>query len=118
MSILPRLVQRSAITSFDLPATGRRTILDVAIPTREGAILMGEVELMITGMTCSSCAQHVQSALEEVPGVRRARVPGWQSGRAFVTADEGLTTDELVAAVHAAGYRAAPVAGEGGLAPV
>ncbi|MCZ7571086.1 MAG: mercury(II) reductase [Ardenticatenaceae bacterium] len=79
---------------------------------------MGEVELMITGMTCSSCAQHVQSALEEVPGVRRARVPGWQSGRAFVTADEGLTTDELVAAVHAAGYRAAPVAGEGGLAPV
>ncbi|NIU62139.1 MAG: hypothetical protein GWN66_13595, partial [Pseudomonas stutzeri] len=33
-----------------------------------------ETVLSIGGMTCASCAAHVQGALEDVPGVVEARV--------------------------------------------
>ena len=31
-------------------------------------------QLQISGMTCDSCATHVEQALVKVPGVRSARV--------------------------------------------
>ena len=33
------------------------------------------------GMTGSGCARHVTKALEALPGVASADVPGWESGR-------------------------------------
>jgi copper chaperone CopZ len=43
------------------------------------------LELRIEGMTCAHCARTIEQALMRVPGVERAQVPGWQSGRAVVT---------------------------------
>lgn len=42
------------------------------------------LELRIEGMTCAHCARTIEQALLRVPGVERAQVPGWQSGRAVV----------------------------------
>ncbi|MFQ5616406.1 MAG: mercury(II) reductase, partial [Anaerolineales bacterium] len=69
--------------------------------------MIQKLELDITGMTCDSCATHVESALQSVPGVADASVPGWESGRAAVTANPDVDTAALVAAVEQAGYRAA-----------
>lgn len=65
-----------------------------------------QLELDVQGMTCESCALHVEKALERVEGVKDARVPGWESGRAEVTAESKVTDEELATAVHDAGYRA------------
>jgi mercuric reductase len=62
-------------------------------------------ELVISGMTCDSCATHVRQALEEVPGVRSAQV-SYPKGRARLTLAPGTPMTALVAAVAALGYRA------------
>ena len=70
---------------------------------------MPDLTLTVGGMTCSGCARHVTEALEVLPGVASASVPGWESGRADVTLapDDPSSPADLVAAVEAAGYRAA-----------
>lgn len=67
-----------------------------------------EIKLIIEGMTCPMCAEHVQKALESVPGVQAATVPGWESGRATVTSISEVAVSELIQAVTMAGYRARP----------
>lgn len=64
--------------------------------------------LTVGGMTCSGCARHVTEALDALPGVASAVVPGWESGQADVAlaADAPASPADLVAAVEAAGYRA------------
>jgi mercuric reductase len=59
----------------------------------------------IDGMTCTSCAEHVQQALMNVPGVRTALV-SYPQRRAEIETDAGMSLDPLVAAVAALGYRA------------
>ena len=80
---------------------------------------MPDLTLTVGGMTCSGCARHVTEALEALPGVASADVPGWKSGRADVTlADDAPSSSaDLVAAVEAAGYRAALDTGAPGEAP-
>ena len=65
---------------------------------------MPDLTLTVGGMTCSGCARHVTEALEVLPGVASASVPGWESGRADVTLadDAPVSTTDLVAAVEAA----------------
>jgi len=60
----------------------------------------------ITGMTCTSCADHVEKALLEVPGVREAEV-SYPQGTARVSAEKVLDSAVLAAAVRTAGYGAA-----------
>ena len=55
-------------------------------------------------MTCSSCAVHVKKSLLSVPGVENADVPGWESGKATVIADEKVESKDLSSAVANAGY--------------
>ena len=50
------------------------------------------IELDVRGMTCDSCALHVSRALQSVPGMEKAEVPGWESGRATIIAAPGLDT--------------------------
>ncbi|MCO6450735.1 MAG: mercury(II) reductase [Caldilineales bacterium] len=64
--------------------------------------------LEIEGMTCASCAPHVEKALAAVPGVEKATVPGWQSGKATVELAESIEMETLARAVADAGYRANP----------
>jgi len=63
-------------------------------------------EFEIHGMTCGSCAQHVEEALQQAAGVATATVPGWEAGRAIVKASPGVGAAELETAVEKAGYRA------------
>lgn len=65
-----------------------------------------KLELKIEGMTCASCALHVEKALSSVPGVEEVRVPGWQSGRAEVVLADEVAPAALEAVVEQAGYRA------------
>ncbi len=65
-----------------------------------------ELELDIEGMTCDSCATHVERALKNVPGVENVSVPNWESGLANVKTISDVSITELEAAVKSAGYRA------------
>ncbi|RAP55685.1 mercury(II) reductase [Oleiagrimonas sp. MCCC 1A03011] len=66
------------------------------------------MQLKISGMTCASCAQHVQTALQQVPGVQRAEV-SYAEGWATVEKAPETSADTLLAAVTAAGYTAQSV---------
>jgi mercuric reductase len=67
-----------------------------------------KIEFEIQGMTCDSCARHVERALKSLPGAQEAHVPGWDSGQATAIVGEEVETEDLIAAVRAAGYRANP----------
>jgi len=54
-----------------------------------------QLELNIQGMTCDSCAVHVEKAIRGIPGVTEVRVPGWKSGRALVTVTDEVNPSAL-----------------------
>jgi mercuric reductase len=62
-------------------------------------------ELVISGMTCDTCATHVRQALEKVPGVCSAQV-SYPKGTAKLALAPGTPMTALVSAVTALGYRA------------
>jgi Cu+-exporting ATPase len=62
------------------------------------------VDLDITGMTCSSCANRIERSLNKLPGVT-AEV-NFALETAHVTAGPDVTEDDLVAAVSRTGYSA------------
>ncbi|TXH81990.1 mercury(II) reductase [Thauera aminoaromatica] len=62
--------------------------------------------LHVTGMTCDSCANHVEKVLLTVPGVHKAEV-SYPDALARVSGEPALDPTMLVSAVAAAGYRAA-----------
>ncbi len=67
------------------------------------------VELAIVGMTCASCVNRVEKALQRVPGVFNASV-NLATERASVElaqdADQAAQLQHLITAVNAAGYSA------------
>ena len=65
-------------------------------------------ELVITGMTCASCAMRVEKALKKVPGVDSASV-NLATEHATVQARAGVPVAALRAAVEKAGYGARDV---------
>jgi mercuric reductase len=65
-----------------------------------------QIEFDIQGMTCNSCALHLEKTLKSVPGVQTVAVPGWQSGKATVTMEGEIDRQSLETAVKRAGYRA------------
>lgn len=75
-----------------------------------------QVELALTGMTCASCANRIERKLNKLDGV--TATVNYATEKAKVTYDASVTTDDLVAAVEAAGYGAAlpkpPAAGDAG----
>ncbi|NYI44121.1 Cu+-exporting ATPase [Nocardioides aromaticivorans] len=78
-----------------------------------------QVELALTGMTCASCANRIERKLNKLEGV--TATVNYATEKAKVTYDAGVTTDDLVAAVEAAGYGASlpkPPAAEGSAAEV
>lgn len=62
------------------------------------------ITLHIDGMTCTSCAERVQQALKNVPGVHTVSV-SYPHHLAEIEADAGMSLDPLVAAVTDVGYR-------------
>ena len=62
--------------------------------------------LKIDGMSCEHCVKTVTNALEELDGVKKARV-NLKRGEAKVTYDsDEINVDGLIAAVVEAGYEA------------
>ncbi|MFV1963778.1 MAG: heavy metal translocating P-type ATPase [Pirellulaceae bacterium] len=75
------------------------------LPTEEAAEL-DQARLEISGMHCASCVSRVEQALNVAPGVMEARVH-LAISQATVRFDPNRTnTDQLAAAVRAAGYGA------------
>lgn len=58
------------------------------------------------GFSCPSCVATIEKRVGRLPGVRKVSVR-FASGRVEVDHDPAVTTDEIVAAIGAAGYRAA-----------
>ena len=63
--------------------------------------------LIIKGMTCEACSQHIQNAVVKVPGVAAASV-NYKGGYAVVTptSKADLNPQNLVSAVEQTGYKA------------
>lgn len=61
-------------------------------------------EVLVTGMTCSSCARRVQRALEATEGVRSAQVD-LTSGRVTIEHDDQATNEDFARAVEKSGYQ-------------
>jgi Cu+-exporting ATPase len=73
------------------------------------------VELAVGGMTCASCAMRIEKKLNRIEGV--TATVNYATEAATVRAPEGVTTDELIAAIESAGYTASvprPVGGTAG----
>ena len=66
---------------------------------------MNTTHLIVNGMNCGACVQHVTRALEETAGVQNAEVD-LSSGRAAVQHDASTQAEALTAAVTDAGYEA------------
>jgi Cu+-exporting ATPase len=64
-------------------------------------------DLAIGGMTCASCAARVERRLNKLEGVTATVNYATEVARA--TAPAGVTVDDLIAEVEAAGYRARPL---------
>ena len=63
-----------------------------------------EVELAITGMTCASCAHRIERKLNKLDGVTAS--VNYATEKAKVAYPAGVSTDDLLATVAAAGYTA------------
>lgn len=61
-------------------------------------------EVTVNGMTCTTCATHVQDALEKIPGVKTA-VVSYPESRAQVMADTAVSHDQILATIAALGYQ-------------
>ncbi|NNN06687.1 MAG: heavy-metal-associated domain-containing protein [Elusimicrobia bacterium] len=68
--------------------------------------------LKISGMGCADCVLEIRRALEKVPGVLSADVD-FSAGTARVASDGTADPRAVIAAVAAAGYKAALIGGEG-----
>src|ERR1700687_735863 len=78
----------------------------VAAEEADGA---SRLELVVSGMSCASCAVRVQKTLGRQPGVQRAEV-NYATSYATVTFDPDQTgLDPLSAAVERIGYEIAPL---------
>lgn len=64
-----------------------------------------QVELVIGGMTCASCAMRIEKKLNKLDGV--TATVNYSTEKARVTVPDGVSAEALIAAVEAAGYQAA-----------
>ncbi len=69
-----------------------------------GTVTPSQVELLLTGMTCASCANRIERKLNKLDGVSAA--VNYATEKATVSYSGDVTTDDLVATVEAAGYGA------------
>ncbi len=71
-------------------------------------------ELVVTRMTCGSCAARIERRLNRLDGV--AATVNYATGRAYVTSLGGREAAELISVISSTGYQAALPDGGHGLA--
>ena len=64
----------------------------------------GEVELLIGGMTCASCANRIERKLNKLGGV--TATVNYATEKAKVSFGNGITPEDLIATVEKTGYTA------------
>ena len=64
-----------------------------------------EAELVVTGMTCGSCAARIERRLNRLDGV--AATVNYATGRAYFTSMGGREAAELIGVINSTGYQAA-----------
>ncbi|NCU96452.1 MAG: heavy-metal-associated domain-containing protein, partial [Actinobacteria bacterium] len=69
-----------------------------------------QIDLQISGMTCSSCVNTIETSLNKLPGVRA--VVNLAMETAHVIAPEGISEEQLIREVKASGYQASAFKGE------
>jgi P-type Cu+ transporter len=62
-------------------------------------------ELVVTGMTCGSCAARIERRLNRLDGV--AATVNYATGRAYFTSLGGREAAELISVIKSTGYQAA-----------
>lgn len=72
-------------------------------------VVLAKREFKISGMTCAACAARVEKAARQVPGVLEANV-NLALAKLVVEAGAQVSDGDIAAAVHDAGYTAAPLA--------
>ena len=71
-----------------------------------GKRIMKETELLVEGMSCGSCVNHVDRALRSLSGVSKVEVR-LREGKALVEHDpNAIDASALIASIQAAGYTA------------
>ncbi|WP_407651535.1 heavy metal translocating P-type ATPase [Actinoplanes sandaracinus] len=87
--------------------------------TRPLPVAPNQIELSIGGMTCSSCASRIEKKLNRMEGV--TATVNYATEKAYVTYDDAITPDALIATVEKTGYTAAlpppPVSADDPAAP-
>ncbi|MET4159031.1 heavy metal translocating P-type ATPase [Agromyces sp. PvR057] len=63
-----------------------------------------QVDLLVGGMTCASCAARIEKKLNRMPGVEAT--VNYATEKARVRLPEGVTVDQAIATVEATGYSA------------
>ncbi len=95
-----------------MPTETRRAKDEDAEIAEDQASGDSHVILVLEGMSCASCAMHIEKGLKNVPGVKDASV-NLATERASVTYDPAQTgLEEMMQKVEAVGYKAMPVASE------
>ncbi|MFM8672678.1 MAG: cation transporter, partial [Candidatus Nanopelagicus sp.] len=69
-----------------------------------------QVNLSVTGMTCSSCVGSVEKSLNKISGVRAAVNLAMES--AHIIAPFNVSDKDLISAIKSAGYEASAFKGE------
>ncbi len=101
-------------TVADAPAPVPAKELIQAVEDAGYSVAIGEAVFDITGMTCATCAQNVESALSSLDGVFSASV-NLASEKAYVRYNPGeVTISGLKRAVRDAGYGAVEADGKAG----
>ena len=73
-------------------------------PRTHRADPLAEVDLVIGGMTCASCAARIEKRLNRLDGV--TATVNYATEQAKVHAPDAVSVDDLIAQVEAAGYTA------------
>jgi len=69
-----------------------------------------QIDLSVSGMTCSSCVNSLETSLNKIPGVRASINLAMES--AHIIAPVDMKESQLIAAVKSAGYEAKLFKGE------
>ncbi len=86
-------------------ARGPNQPLPQAHPQAAGSTVGSlDAELELTGMTCASCANRIERKLNKLDGV--TATVNYATEKAKVSHSDSVSTEELIAAVEAAGYGA------------
>ena len=108
-SVQVNLATESATLRFEGPPDVAAAIATIENPG--AAVPQASVALQVQGMTCASCVGRVERTLRRVPGVQDVAV-NLATERARIQLLAGTPVQALIAAVHKAGYEAAPVVQE------